>query len=116
MGVKTLVGLSHQSAIEALFAPARFVSGHKENRLTLGVKSESHSPFTIGRAESQFLHIGVSGALQSVNAGAAQLWPELLQHTGQRENLPTDIPSEPVEFRLKLVGHLNGPSHIYIMV
>jgi hypothetical protein len=71
MGTKTIVGLPNQFGIEALFAPAGFVSGHEQNRSTLGVKSESHSPFTICRAESQFLHVGVAGALQSVNAGPA---------------------------------------------
>jgi hypothetical protein len=29
MGVKTLVGLAYQFAVEALFAPTRFVAGDK---------------------------------------------------------------------------------------
>ena len=54
-------------------------------------------------------------AMTSTCITLAVLWPKLLQHTSQRENLSTDILSEHVEFRFKLIGNLNGPFHAHIM-
>jgi hypothetical protein len=111
MGAKAQVGLPDQLAIEALFASAGLIASHKKDRHTPRVESESHSPFTIRHREAQFLHISVPGTFQSVNTRSAQLWSELLQRSGQRQNLPTDILSECPEFRLKFIGHFYGPSH-----
>ena len=68
MRVKTPVGLPYQFAVEALFAPAGFVSRHQQNCLAPGVKCKGHSLFSIRGAESQFLPVGVAGAMERVNA------------------------------------------------
>jgi len=76
-------------------------------------KATRHSPSAAPNRIS--FKVGVSGAFQSVNAGAAQPWPKLLQHAGQREYFTSDILSERVEFRFKFVSHLNGPFHVLNM-
>src|SRR5260370_20670147 len=81
MGVKTLITFPYQFAVEAFFAPARLVSRHEQNRPAAGMKDESHSPFTIRHAESQFLH--VRGALSGDRVNAV---PKLLHKERQRHN------------------------------
>jgi hypothetical protein len=71
MGIKTLIGLAYQFAVEAPLATARLVPGNQENRPAPGVKSESHTLFAVRGAESQFLHVGMPGTFESVHAGPA---------------------------------------------
>jgi hypothetical protein len=49
MGVKTLICLPYQFAVETLLAPARFVPRYQQNRRTPPIKGEGHSPFTFCR-------------------------------------------------------------------
>ena len=111
MRVKTLIRLPNQFAVETLFAPARFVSRHQQNRLASAIKSESHSPFTIRCAESQFLHVRMPGAFQSIDTGPAQLRSKLLQNDRQRQYLCPHILVQRVKLWLKVIGHLNDPLH-----
>lgn len=109
MRVKTLIGLSYQFAVETLLAPAGFVCRHKKNRGTPAIKSEGHSPLTICRAESQFLHVCVPGAFQGVDARPTQLWSELFQNKRERQDLCPHILVQLMKFRFKFIGHLDGP-------
>jgi len=68
MSVKTVIGFPNQFAVEALFAPAGLVSRYKQNRLAPRIKGEGHSPLAVCRAESQFLHVGVAGAINCIDA------------------------------------------------
>ena len=60
MSVETIIGLPDQFAIESLLAAARFISGHKQNRLTFHIEGEGDSPFATTGAEPKFLHIRVA--------------------------------------------------------
>ncbi len=111
MSVKSRISLPYQFAVEALLAPTRFVSSHQQNRLPPRIKGKSHSPLAICRAESQFLHVGVAGPIERVHARPSQLWSKLLEKERQRQDLRLHVLVERVEFRLKLIGHLNGPAH-----
>jgi len=93
---ETLVGFSYQVPVEALLTPTRLVTRHEQDRRAFGVTGESHPPFAIGRAEL---------------VNASQLWPKLLQEQRQCQNFGLLILGQRVEFRLKFVGHLNGPFH-----
>src|SRR5260370_39633551 len=107
MAVETVISLPDQFAIEAPFTEARFISRYKQDRLAFGIKSKSHSPFTVCRAESQLLHVRMTGVFER---------PKLLQHDRQRQNLRLHVAMQRVELRLKFVGHLNGPPHPLNMV
>ena len=71
MGVKALIGLAYQFAVEALLAAAGFVSRDEQNRSALGVEGKGQPPFTAGCAEPQLFHVRVAGAVECVNAGPA---------------------------------------------
>ena len=116
MVIETVIGLPYQFAVEALFAPTRFVARHEQNSPALGIKSESHSPFTISRAEAQFLHVRMAGPVECVSARASQLWPKLFENERQCQNLRLHIFVQRVELRLKLIGHINGPFHTPNMI
>ena len=111
MGVETGIGLSDQFAIKTFFADARFIPRNKQNRPTLGIKGESHSPFTIRRTKSQLLHVRMPGAVERVNTRASQVRPKLLQNQRQSQNLRLYVLGKRIELRLKLIADLYGPSH-----
>src|ERR1019366_5150542 len=89
MGVETVVGLPDQLAVESFLAHARLVAVHEQDRLALCVEGEGHSPFAIRRAEAQFLHVRVAGAVQGVNAGPPQLRAEPLKKDKARISVCT---------------------------
>jgi hypothetical protein len=45
MSIKAVVRLADEFAVEAFFAPARFISSHKQDRPALRVEGEGYSPF-----------------------------------------------------------------------
>src|SRR5205809_2679997 len=110
MSVETLISLADQLPVEPFFAAARFISSNQEDGLALGVESKGHSPFTVGRAEPQFLHICVTRAHQGINAGPAQI----AEKEGQRQNLCPHVFLQRDELRLKLVADLNNPAPFII--
>jgi len=55
--------------------------------LRLGSKANATLHSRAGDAEPQFLHVRVAGSLQRVDAGPSQLRAELLEKSGQRQNL-----------------------------
>ena len=71
MSAETVIGLADQLAVEPSFAAARFVSCNQKDGVALRIEGKSDSPLTIGRAEPQFFHIRVIGAVQRIHAGAA---------------------------------------------
>lgn len=81
MGIETVIGLPDELAVEALFAAARLIARHEQDRLAFRIEGEGHSPFTIRRAKAQLLRVGVAGAVKPVNAGPPQPWPELLENS-----------------------------------
>src|ERR1022692_2217446 len=50
MGVETVVGLTEQFAVEALFTAPGFVSHNQEDALALRIEGKGYSPLAAGRA------------------------------------------------------------------
>jgi hypothetical protein len=115
MGIEAVIRLPDQFAIEALPAHACFVPGYEQDRLALDIKSEGHSPFAAGRAETQLLHVRVSGAVQCVNAGPSQLRPKLLEKARQSQNLQLNLRRQSVKLRLKRIANLDNLVHVHSM-
>jgi hypothetical protein len=67
MGVKAVVSLPDEFAVEAFLAPARFISGHKQDRPALRVEGEGKPPFAVCRTEAQLLRIRVARTVEYVN-------------------------------------------------
>src|ERR1035437_575879 len=112
MAVETVIGLPDHPAVESFFARPRFVAGNEQDRLSLRVEGESHSPFAIRHAEAQFLHVRVPRSVQSVDARPPQLRPELLKKARQGQNLRLHVLIQRVELPLKLIADLNNPTHV----
>src|ERR1019366_1921442 len=55
MSVETVVGLTEQFAVEALFTAPGFVSCNQEDALALRIEGKGYSPLAVGRAEPQFI-------------------------------------------------------------
>jgi hypothetical protein len=70
------------------------------------------TPFAIRRAEAQFLHVRVPGAVQRVYAGPPQLRPEPLKEARQSQNLRLHVLVQRVELPLKLIADLDNPTHL----
>ena len=115
MGIKTIIGLLDQFPVKAFFAGTRFIARHEQDRLTLRIESEGHSPFAIGRAETQLLHVRVARSIQRINTGPPCLRSELLKKSRQCQNLRPHVLVQHVELQLKLVADLNNPTHTYNM-
>ena len=69
MSIETIIGLPDQLTVESFGADARLVPSHEKNGPAPSIEGESHSPFAIGRGESKFFHVRVTGPFQGVNAG-----------------------------------------------
>jgi hypothetical protein len=80
-------------------------------RLVSKAKAALHSP---GRAEPQFLHIRAAGAAQRIDARPPQLRPELLEQTGQSQNLNPDVFVQREELRFEFIADLNAPADFII--
>lgn len=69
MSVKSFVSLANQIPIEAPLAYPRLIARNEQDRFLLGIEGECNSPHSIVRIEPQFLHVGVSRALQRIYSG-----------------------------------------------
>ncbi len=111
MVAESLVRFADQLAIEALAASSRFISRDQQDRTPLRIERKGHPPLASARAETEFLHVGVSRAFQRINARPAQLWTKTLEESSHRKHLDLDVVLEYIEFRFKLVADLYGPRH-----
>ncbi len=75
------IRLADQFAVKPPFAAAGFIAGNEQDGLALWI--EGDAPFTIGRAETQLLHVCVVRAGKSIDAQSSQARPELLQKAGE---------------------------------
>ena len=110
MGVETVVGLTEQFAVEALFTAPGFVSRNQEDALAPRIEGKGYSPLAAGRAEPQLLHIRVAGAVQRIDARPSQLRPELLEQAGQGQNLRPHVFVQREELRLEFIANLDAPT------
>jgi hypothetical protein len=83
MRVKPFVSFGDELLVKSFFASARLVPRHEKDSPALWIESERYAPHTIRCVEPQLLHIRVARAVQSINAGSPQSWPELLQKARQ---------------------------------
>jgi hypothetical protein len=66
-------------------------------------------PLSTDRARPQFLHVRVTGPVQSIDAGSSQLRLELLEKERQREYLRLHIFLQREELKFELIANLNSP-------
>lgn len=111
MGVKTVVGLTDQFAVETLFTAPGFISRNQKDALALRIEGKGYSPLAAGRTEPQFLHIRVAGAVQRIDARPPQLRSELLEQAGQSQNLRPYIFVQRGEFRFEFIANLDVLAH-----
>ena len=114
MSVEALVCLEKELPVKAYLTAAGFVACKKQNRLTSRVESEGDSPYAICCIESQFFHVGVSGAFERVCSRSSQLRPKLLKQTCQCEDFLLNGLRQGEELRFKFVADEDGPHLVNI--
>jgi hypothetical protein len=77
--IKTGVSLRYQLPIEPLFTAPGFVATAQNNGLPLWIECKSEPPNAASGVKPQFLHILMSGSVESIDARTLHLWPENFQ-------------------------------------
>ena len=109
MGVKPPLGDRDQTPIKRPFAHSALVSGHQENRLSLGIEREGNPPYTTARIEAQLFHVRMLRPLERIHPGARRGRPEPLDHPSLRQKLDSHFGGKRPKLRLKPGREFNGP-------
>src|SRR5579872_805030 len=104
------VRLRDQRLVEPpLAAAAGFVAGDRHDRLLPRVEGKRRPPFAVGSAKTKFLHIGVCGAFERIDARTLGLRSELPDHLKLSQQLVLYLFAERVELRIERIGKNDGP-------
>ena len=104
MSVEALLSLTNQFAVKMLLAPARFIAGHQQDRLSFRVERKSDSPFSTRRAEPKLLQIRATGSLQRVDVRSPESRPELLEKQCHRQQLRSHFCVKGIELHFEFVA------------
>jgi hypothetical protein len=114
MAVETVLGLSEQFAVEALFTHPDLSPATRRLPLRLVSKAKAtlHSPPAAPNRNSFIF--AWREPFRVSDARPPQLRPELLEQTGQSQSLRSYIFVQREELRLEFIADLNAPFHLSI--
>jgi hypothetical protein len=105
------VGNCDQSFVKAFLICATFVPGHKQDRISLRIKCKGHTPDLALPRKTQFLHVGVSGAVQRIHSWSPKIWAEFNQQFRVSQHLILQTFVQIIELSIEVIMENYGPSH-----
>ena len=88
---------------------AGFISSHQQDGPPFEIKSERYTPGSIRSIKTQFLHVGVDGALQGVHPRSPKIRAEFLQKLGVSKQLILNLRGKVLKVLFKLKIKKNRP-------